>query len=290
MTSILGGGAHSWSETDPWRSSDDSPLRRIYLAGARSPWDPNEISFEADRAVWRRLASPSLRSELGSFLVQFGVGELTGVDLLAPMLLRAPELESVMCLAGQVAEEARHLEFFTRARREMVGEEGGPLGSEEILLGSVHELEARLGRRLLEGGASEEDWLRAILLYHVLVEGVIGYSTLDRIVRRLKARPELFPGLLDGASAVLRDERRHIAFGLVIMRRAIVQGHESMLAASLPEMLRKIFPHDVDRGGRMQRSEWQLLSSRLRSSGFSEESVASIAVVADAVDGRRSRF
>lgn len=93
--------------------------------------------------------------------------------------------------------------------------------------------------RALLDDDSPEALLRAVVLYHVYVEGVAaesGYS----LYYALFERSGRFPGLERGIHLIQRDEERHIAFGVHVLRRLLadrprlVDPFEEQVAALRP--------------------------------------------------------
>jgi ribonucleoside-diphosphate reductase beta chain len=65
-----------------------------------------------------------------------------------------------------------------------------------------------------------EAWVRAVVTYHLIVEGYLaltGQRTLLRVLRNAS----LLPGFYAGFTAVARDESRHLGFGVAALRRRI---------------------------------------------------------------------
>jgi hypothetical protein len=119
-----------------------------------------------------------------------------------------PHFREVMqLLAIQVADEARHVEVFTR-RAMLVSEEMGMSGAG--------------GRASLQTLLDEPDFSLASFLLSVLGEG----SFLDLLAFIAKHAPD--PVTREVASLARRDERRHVAFGMAHLKYA-VNADRSML-------------------------------------------------------------
>src|SRR5262249_54275276 len=98
------------------------------------------------------------------------------------------------------------------------------------------ELERYVGR--LSADSDEDDFLAAVLVYHVLAEGVVA-RTAQHLATSQYERLS-FPGLADGQRNVARDEARHIGIGVSYVRAAMERDSErtrAVIGAVLGELL-----------------------------------------------------
>jgi len=195
-------GAH-WSERDHvW--ADVAP--KLYAAAAAAAWDPatavdwtaplDAVPAEIERAV----------IQIMTYLVE---NEQAALIIPARLLSQLhPHYREVMqLLAAQAADEARHVEVFTR--RGLLS--GGPLGTSSAG-----------GRASLATLLNEPDFTTASFLLSVLGEG-----TFVDLLRFLHEHaPD--PVTADVTRLALRDEARHVAFGVA---------HTAHLAGSDPAYL-----------------------------------------------------
>jgi TusA-related sulfurtransferase len=172
---------HVWADIAP----------RLYAAAAASQWDPatavnwaaaTDVPDEIERAV----------VQLMTYLVE---NEQAALIIPARLLSQLhPHFREVMqLLATQAADEARHVEVFTR--RGLLS--GGPLGTSSAG-----------GRASLQTLLAEPDFTTASFLLSVLGEGT--FLDLLRFIHR-HAPDEV---TADVARLALRDEARHVAFGV----------------------------------------------------------------------------
>jgi TusA-related sulfurtransferase len=172
---------HVWADIAP----------RLYAAAAANQWDPAtavnwtapvDVPDEIERAV----------VQLMTYLVE---NEQAALIIPARLLSQLhPHFREVMqLLAAQAADEARHVEVFTR--RGLLT--GGPLGTSSAG-----------GRASLQTLLAEPDFTTASFLLSVLGEGT--FIDLLRFIRR--HAPD--PVTADVARLALRDEARHVAFGV----------------------------------------------------------------------------
>jgi hypothetical protein len=182
---------HVWADIAP----------RLYAAAAASQWDPATavdwsapvagVPAEIERAV----------VQLMTYLVE---NEQAALIIPARLLSQLhPHYREVMqLLASQAADEARHVEVFTR--RALLS--GGPLGTSSAG-----------GRASLQTLLDEPDFTTASFLLSVLGEGTF----LDLLRFIADYAPD--PVTADVTRLAGRDEARHVAFGVA---------HTAHLAAS----------------------------------------------------------
>ncbi len=172
---------HVWADIAP----------RLYAAAAASQWDPaTAVDWTADSDVPDEIERAVV--QLMTYLVE---NEQAALIIPARLLSRLhPHFREVMqLLATQAADEARHIEVFTR--RGLLS--GGPLGTSSAG-----------GRASLQTLLAEPDFTTASFLLSVLGEGT--FLDLLRFLHR--NAPD--PVTADVARLAVRDEARHVAFGV----------------------------------------------------------------------------
>lgn len=201
---------HVWADIAP----------KLYAAAAASQWDPAtavdwtarvDVPPDVERAV----------VQLMTYLVE---NEQAALIIPARLLSQLhPHFREVMqLLATQAADEARHVEVFTR--RGLLS--GGPLGTSSAG-----------GRASLQTLLAEPDFTTASFLLSVLGEGT--FIDLLRFIHR--HAPD--PVTADVARFALRDEARHVAFGVAhtahlvrtdasylgVLRQSVERRHSALL-------------------------------------------------------------
>ena len=195
-------GAH-WSEREHvW--ADIAP--KLYAAAAAAQWDP---ATAVDWTAAIDTVPPEIERAVVQLMTYLVENEQAALIIPARLLSQLhPHYREVMqLLATQAADEARHVEVFTR--RGLLS--GGPLGTSSAG-----------GRASLATLLNEPDFTTASFLLSVLGEGTF----LD-LLRFLHAHaPD--PVTADVTRLALRDEARHVAFGVA---------HTAHLAATDPAYL-----------------------------------------------------
>jgi len=172
---------HVWADVAP----------QLYAAAAASQWDPaTAVNWTAPVAV-----EPEIERAVVQLMTYLVENEQAALIIPARLLSQLhPHFREVMqLLATQAADEARHVEVFTR--RGLLS--GGPLGTSSAG-----------GRASLQTLLNEPDFTTASFLLSVLGEGT--FLDLLRFLHR--HAPD--PVTADVARLAVRDEARHVAFGV----------------------------------------------------------------------------
>ncbi len=208
------------SATFTWRYDDGDPaLRRLYDNAKRDQWDaataldwqrPVEPEGENvpdtqiaiyDSPMWRRMTTRErarLRHEsLAWLLSQFLHGEQGALLATAQLVGAVPAIDAKLYAATQVMDEARHVEVYDRYLREK--------------LGVVYPINPHL-KTLLDQILGDARWDMKYLGMQILVEGL---ALAAFTYLRAHATEPL---LRDVIAHVMRDESRHVAFGVISLR------------------------------------------------------------------------
>ncbi len=203
--------------------NDSLPIR-LFTASHERAWNPAGIDFSQERSDWLSLTDDERRLLL-RLVSGFRVGERGVTHELAPLQFRfrrAGWLEEEVFVSAQMYEEARHVLFFERWLVEALpGRFGVDIPYPEFRGDMFSTRLPRTMRALLDDD-SPEALLRALMLYHFYVEGVsaeAGYTLYYAMLQRTRR----FPGLERGIRLIQRDEERHIAFGVYVLRRLLAE-------------------------------------------------------------------
>jgi ribonucleotide reductase beta subunit family protein with ferritin-like domain len=199
-----------------------SPFQALYAHWERSQWSVLELDLATDRASFLRLEPEEQAGLVWIFAHRFHA-EFNVARLLAPFLLAAPDYEIQLLLATQVADEHRHVQAVLRIYEEVFGVRGGlravqALADEhtdpvaETLYGRLEHYVSRLSE-----DSDEDEFLAAVVVYHLLAEGVIATTAQNLAAGQYERLA--FPGLARGQRLVARDEARHIGIGVSYTRR-----------------------------------------------------------------------
>jgi ribonucleoside-diphosphate reductase beta chain len=198
----------------------DPAVQRLYeKAKQLGTWDPAAIDFTRDAEQW-----PQLRPDEQDLLVRvtsiFFAGEEAVIRDLLPYAFvvtneRRPDDE--LFVTAWLWEEGKHADLFRRFLDQVVGDtavrpEQNPY--ERRLYDQ--ELQPTMSRLLVDSSAVAQ--ARAITTYCLIIEGLLA-DTGQRVLREALEARRVLPGLSEGLVLVNRDEARHVAYGLHVLRR-----------------------------------------------------------------------
>ena len=205
--------------------------KKLFMRWQRQQWSTEDFDFTQDAKQW---ADPDLiTQEERDFLLfgfsQFFLGEERVTVELLPFALAMRDHEAQAFLTTQISDEAKHMVFFDRFYREVLGMKASSITEmlatqrhnvneqwEELFDGILHECAERLRKDPNDFAAL----VRGITVYMVVIEGTLALTGARFIIRNLKER-EWFPGFTAGFTAVNRDESRHVGFGVKFLADAI---------------------------------------------------------------------
>ncbi len=217
------------------------PMRLWRKAKRRGIWNPEDIDFSRDVRDWRRLSDPE-RESLVHLSSLFCAGEESvTLDLLPLIQVVAAEgrLEEEMFLTSFLWEEAKHVELF-RLFLDEVAEERSDLSRfhgpsyRTIFYDELPRAMARLAADPSPAAQAE-----ASVTYNMIVEGVLaetGYHSYHATL----TRNGILPGMQQAVAHLKSDESRHLAYGVFLLSRLVVEGGEEIwrtIEARMGELL-----------------------------------------------------
>jgi ribonucleoside-diphosphate reductase beta chain len=198
---------------------------QLYELWERQQWRTQDLDFTKDREDWHGFPAEERYQRMYG-LSSFFIGEQKVADELGPMMRAAPTEEMRIFLCTQIADEARHVQFFNRFYDQV-----GVLESDN-LQDRLEETSAHLNPQfnvlfdeLLKGKVDRlarapedlETLVEAVTLYHMIIEGMLALTGQHFIISYNEENGTL-PGFVEGFNNVARDEHRHVAFGARFLR------------------------------------------------------------------------
>jgi ribonucleoside-diphosphate reductase beta chain len=199
--------------------------QQLYRLWERQQWQTQAIDFTRDREDWWGFPEEE-RFQRMYGLSSFFIGEQKVAEELGPIMRAAPTEEMKIFLCTQIADEARHVEFFNRFYEEVGVLDAGDLH------GRLEETSAHLNPnfntlfdemlrsrvdRLAREPEDLEAMVEAVTLYHMVIEGMLALTGQHFIITYNEENGTL-PGFVEGFNNVARDEHRHVAFGARFLR------------------------------------------------------------------------
>lgn len=198
----------------------------LYDLWERQQWRVQEIDFTQDRVDWHERIPPEERYQRMYGLSSFFIGEQRVAEELGPMMRAAPTEEMRIFLCTQIADEARHVQFFNRFYEEVDVLEADTLQGRlaetskhlnenfNVLFDDM--LSSRVDRLAADPGDTET-LVEAVTLYHMVIEGMLALTG-QHFILRYNEEAGTLPGFVEGFNNVARDEHRHVAFGARFLR------------------------------------------------------------------------
>ncbi len=223
--------------------------QKLFMRWQRQQWSTEDFDLSEDARQW---ADPDMfTEEERRFLLfgfsQFFLGEERVTVELLPFAMGAPNHEAQVFLTTQISDEAKHMVFFDRFYREVLGMKAADIGEmldtqrthvnkdwETLFDEILHDCAERLRKDPSDFAAL----VRGITVYMVVIEGTLALTGARFIIRSLKERDWL-PGFTAGFTAVNRDESRHVGFGIKFLADAIKADAENakIVEATLKECM-----------------------------------------------------
>jgi ribonucleoside-diphosphate reductase beta chain len=217
----------------PTADSARSPYLRLYQTAKRLAWDPAQLDLTHDAAEWPRLVEQEGASQHATQILHlcalFHAGEQSVTQTLSPFLSAVARaglgIDKELFLTAQLFEEAKHYEFFERYAHEVLGADAERLRAfvspapQAVLVDDLEDVAHRLRR--------EDD---PAVLRTLLVEGITHYmGVVEAMLARtgyVAAHEALaergwLPGLQEAFRLIRRDEGRHVAFGINVVREQV---------------------------------------------------------------------
>jgi len=222
--------------------------KKLFSRWENQQWNSESFDFTEDRAQWQGDVFTAEQHEYMEWsLSSFFLGEERVTTELLPFAIAAPSHEARAFLATQISDEAKHMVFFDRFYREVLGVDAETLSANlkaqrpamndqwgELFDGILHDCADCLRRDPTDMTAL----VRGVTVYMVVIEGTLALTGARFILRWLKEVDRL-PGFRQGFTAVNRDESRHVGFGVKFLADAIKDdpGHKQTIQDTLQETL-----------------------------------------------------
>jgi hypothetical protein len=204
--------------------ASDPKLVALYDKGKSLQWDAADLAWDSPidpsaplhaeafpilmLPIFERLSAPT-RDQLTARLTQgalsqFLHGEQGALMVASALVGKSPDYEAKLYSATQTMDEARHVELFGRYLQRC---------------GEIRPIEPSL-RSFLETVLAADSWIQMLIGMQVIVEGA---ALASFHAYRVRVRDPLLGTLLDG---VIRDEARHVGFGMLYVRRYVNAMHD----------------------------------------------------------------
>jgi ribonucleoside-diphosphate reductase beta chain len=240
--------------------------QELYLLWERQHWQSQEIDFSQDQRDWQTL-SGEYREQVMWGLSAFFIGEERVTTEFSGLVMAYDDEQEAAFLATQQVDEARHMQFFDRFYRDVVGLDDPDIETRlsrvrehlnESFVKLFDEELVAAGRQLIENPADIEAKVDFVTTYHMVIEGTLALTGQKFITDTLE-HDGILPGFVEGFTNVARDEHRHLAYGTWFLKETA--GRDEALADRMRRKLTELLP--VAAGvlvppGKKVGEEWEL--------------------------------
>ena len=94
--------------------------RELYLLWERQHWQSQDIDFSKDKEDWQKLSAESSEQAIWG-MAAFFIGEERVTTQFSGLVMAYEDEQEEAFLATQQVDEARHMQFFDRFHREVMG-------------------------------------------------------------------------------------------------------------------------------------------------------------------------
>jgi ribonucleotide reductase beta subunit family protein with ferritin-like domain/putative sterol carrier protein len=209
-------------------NTDSFPYRLYEKAKVLGIWNPSDINFEQDEKDWN-VCNDAEKELILHLTSLFQSGEESVTNEIVPLLLAVSgekRIEEELFLTTFLFEEAKHTDFFNRLLTQVVKT---PADDLDCFKGpnyrQLFDVELNDAMRILLTEPSAENQLRASVTYNMVVEGSLAETGYHAYFKMLEDH-NLMPGIRKGISLLKQDESRHIAYGIYLISRILIEKPE----------------------------------------------------------------
>jgi ribonucleoside-diphosphate reductase beta chain len=243
------------SQGDPATITDDAYLNRtlklmdpqqLYELWERQGWASHAIDLERDKEQWAALPDEEKEEHLWG-LSSFFVGEERVTTQFSALVMAYEDEQEEAFLTTQQVDEARHMQFFDRYYREVMGLDEPFIQDrlkrvrEDVTDAFVELFDVRLvhaAERLIADPSDIEAKVDFVTTYHMVIEGTLALTG-QHFMLMTYERENLMPGFQEGFGNIARDEHRHVAYGTWFLQQKC---GDPALRARVQETLNELLP------------------------------------------------
>ncbi len=219
--------------------------QQLYELWERQQWQSQAIDLERDKEQWAELSDEDREEHLWG-LSSFFVGEERVTTQFSGLVMAYEDEQEEAFLTTQQVDEARHMQFFDRYYREVMGldhefiQERLAAVREHVTGAFVELFDERLvkaGERLIADPSDMDAKVDFITTYHMVIEGTLALTG-QHFMLMTYERENLMPGFQEGFGNIARDEHRHVAYGTwFLQQKCADERMRERVQATLNELL-----------------------------------------------------
>jgi ribonucleoside-diphosphate reductase beta chain len=241
--------------------------QELYVLWERQQWLSQEIDFSRDKEDWVGLDEEQREWAVWS-LASFFIGEERVTTQFSGLVMAYEDEQEEAFLTTQQVDEARHMQFFDRFYREVVGIDDPDIQDRmarvrenlnEAFVKLFDESLVEAAQRLIANPRDIDAKVDFVTTYHMVIEGTLALTG-QFFITDYWEKNDLMPGFVEGFNKVARDEHRHVAYGTWFLKQKC--GGDEALADRMRAKLHELLP--VASGvlvppGKDPTEEWEML-------------------------------
>ena len=221
--------------------------QELYELWERQHWLSQDIDLEQDKRDWASLTAEQRDHFLWN-LSSFFIGEERVTTQFSGLVMAYEDEQEESFLATQQVDEARHMQFFDRFYREVIGFDDPDIERRlartrehlnDAFVKLFDESLVEAGRRLIADPKDRGAKVDFVTTYHMVIEGALALTGQNFITDYLD-REGILPGFVEGFGNIARDEHRHVAYGTWYLQQSA--GRDEALARRMQAKLAELIP------------------------------------------------
>jgi ribonucleoside-diphosphate reductase beta chain len=194
--------------------------QQLYELWERQQWQSQAIDLERDKEQWAAMPEEQKDEHLWG-LSSFFVGEERVTTQFSGLVMAYENEQEEAFLTTQQVDEARHMQFFDRYYREVLGVDHEFI-QDRLAAVRVHVTDSfvelfdlhlvKAGERLIADPSDMDAKVDFVTAYHMVIEGTLALTG-QHFMLDFYEKNELLPGFQEGFGNIARDEHRHVAYG-----------------------------------------------------------------------------
>jgi ribonucleoside-diphosphate reductase beta chain len=243
------------SQGDPATITDDAYLNRtltlmnpqqLYELWETQQWQSQAIDLERDKEQWAQMSDEDKEQHLWG-LSSFFVGEERVTTQFSGLVMAYEDEQEEAFLTTQQVDEARHMQFFDRYYREVLGVDDELIQDrlavvrEHVSDAFVELFDVRLedaARRLIADPKDIDAKIDFVVMYHMVIEGTLALTGQHFMLDYYETNG-IMPGFAEGFGNIARDEHRHVAYGTWFLQQKCT---EEATRRRVQETLNELLP------------------------------------------------
>jgi ribonucleoside-diphosphate reductase beta chain len=221
--------------------------QQLYELWERQSWQSQAIDLERDKEQWTALDAAQKEEHLWG-LSSFFVGEERVTTQFSGLVMAYEDEQEEAFLTTQQVDEARHMQFFDRYYREVLGVDHEFI-RDRLAAVRVHVTDAfvelfderlvKMGERLIAEPSDLDAKVDFVTTYHMVIEGTLALTG-QHFMLDYYENEQLLPGFQEGFGNIARDEHRHVAYGTWFLQQKCAQ--DERYAKRVQQTLNELLP------------------------------------------------